>query len=383
MKGRFADVDFLARENCFKREAHLKSYLVYGDLNTPIPTYSIIIPTLDRAELFEESLKSAINQNGFKDYEIIVLDVSPKRDNETSKLMNKYKKYKNIFYYKCEEELIGWNRGLELARTPWLTLLGDDDLLMPNYLNSVNEIIKKHPEAQGIAPKYDIFFYDFEKKKNISFQYGLEDNKQKFSKKIKTFLRKYKLIPQKKQRFSIGEYVMDNYYLRNGAFAPVGLMYKRENLMNLGGWNTDFHGSMDFVLNVNYMLEYNLFYTTESLGKKREGAENRSAVVATKVGFVLLAHLFYSNPIIQSNLKFLEIDDWFIQATVFYMAMAEAKLSFNDINEDGYFQEEYYNRDCLDEFRAKWSILAEQLLKANPIVDSYSYSPLNHKLIWK
>ncbi len=383
MKNRFANIDFLVRENCFKREAHLKSYLVYGDLNTPVPTYTIIIPTLRRAELVEETLKSAINQNKFKDYEIVVLDIDPEKNTDTEKLMGKYKKCKNIFYYRCEEELIGWNRGLELARTKWVTVLGDDDLLMPNYLNSVDEIIKKYPEAEGIAPKYDIFFYDFEKKKNIPFQYGLEDNKQKFSKKIKTFLRKYKLIPPKKTSYKIGKYVMDNYYLRDAAFAPLCVMYKRENMMKLGGWNIDFEGSMDFILNVNYMLKYNLLYTTEALGRKREGQGNLSSSSETKIGFALLAYLFYTNSIIRSNLKFLEIDNWFIQATVFYMALVEMNLDFNDINEDGYFQEEYYNKECIHEFRAKWSILAEQLLKANPIVDSYLYSPLNHKLIWK
>ena len=53
------------------------------------------------------------------------------------------------------------------------------------------------------------------------------------------------------------------------------------------------------------------------------------------------------------------------------MAIAEAKLEFKDIDYFGWFDEKYYNWDCLKEFRAKWPEYAQILEQANPPIDSY------------
>lgn len=90
--------------------------------------------------MLEEALLSAINQNSVNfDYEIIVVDNEPYKNGgtETSNLMEKYKDIPNFIYYRNEENLGmfgNWNRCIELARGEWVTLLHDDDLLIPNYL---------------------------------------------------------------------------------------------------------------------------------------------------------------------------------------------------------------------------------------------------------
>lgn len=381
MKIDFMNLDFYENKNMFERHDHIKTNLVFGNLNSPVPTYTILITTLHRPKLVEEAIISAINQNGFKDYEIVILDIDSDKNNETQKVLKKYQKYKNIFLYQAEATLHGWNRAINLARTKWMTILCDDDLLLPNYLHTIDDILKKHPEIEAIAPKYE--FFEGEINQNPLPSIKNKGPKEPIFKRIKKVLRKHKIIPQKKSTYYVGNYLMDHYYLRSAAFAPHGLMYKTENIKKLGGYNDGYSGSLDMILNINYMLNYNMYYTTEILGRKRLGEANASMTKDIQVGFVLLAYSFYKNEVSKSHLKHIKFDDWFIQATVFFMALVEAGLDFSDINEDNLFQEEFYNMESMRRFREKAAEIERQLERLHPPIDCYTNSSISQKLIWK
>lgn len=378
----FKDLDFYNYKNSFKQDEHIKTNLIFGDLSTPVPKYSILIPTLRRPELVQNAINCAINQKGFQDYEIIILDIEPKKDNETQQALKKYKQYKNIFIYQVEsEDLSGWNRIIQLVRSEWFVVLADDDMLYPHYLKTIDSILNKHPEIEAIAPKYTFFGGNINKNPVPCPKYNKV--RESFFKELKKVLRKYNLIPQKKREYYIGNYLMDHYYLRSAAFAPVGLMYKTKNVIDLGGWNLDFIGSADFILNVNYMLKHNLYYTSEILGEKNIGEGNGSNEKYYQKGFVFLAHYFYNNKKTLSYLKYIKFDDWFIQSVVLYMALVEAGLDFEDIQEGNLFNKDYYNMENMRKYREKAVEIDKQLAELHPHLDCYIHNLVNHKIIWQ
>ncbi|MEI8128058.1 MAG: glycosyltransferase family 2 protein [bacterium] len=370
----YKNIDFYELNDSSNFENDIKTHLVQGDLSQPIPPYSILIPTSNRKEKIERSLKTVLKQKNFKDYEIIILDRDSNPNNETQKFLRKFKHHKNLFVYQAEKDLNGWIRLLNLARTQWFTLSADDDYLLPDFFSTVDSILKKHPEIEGIAAKYE-FFGD-----NININ-PIEKHNKYCPKNIKTLLRKYNLIPQKKRTYTLGKYSMENYYLRNASFTPHCVVYKTSNFKKIGGWNVKIDGCMDMLANINYMLNYNLYYTGEILGMKEIGKGNYSFEKYYRQQFIYLGYLFYSNSKSLSHLKYLSFDDWFIQSTVFFMAIVECDLDFEDIAELQNLNKEFYNKENLKIFREKWNEYAKQLESICPSIDFYEYN-LRRKLKW-
>lgn len=143
--------NWLDKENRFKLYENIESKLIFGQFQNNNPQISIVIPTYKRVGTLKQALDSAINQNISEDYDIIVLDNENINDSDTEQTMKEYcMKYNNILYFKNEENIGmfgNWNRGLELARTKWVTLLHDDDLLYPTYLKKVLDTFKKYDYA--------------------------------------------------------------------------------------------------------------------------------------------------------------------------------------------------------------------------------------------
>lgn len=141
-------MEYLAIENNFKIHKYSRSVLKQGKLDVKSPLISIVIPTYKRPDTLKEALESALNQQKFDDYEVIVLDNDKDENIEMEKLIASYSDTR-LFYYKNEENLgmVGnWNRGIELARGEWINLLHDDDFLHPYFLTNIMEAVNKENE---------------------------------------------------------------------------------------------------------------------------------------------------------------------------------------------------------------------------------------------
>ena len=107
---------------------------------------TICIPTHRRLVSLKETLSRALNQKTDYLYEIIVVD----NDEEIDE--NKITDIKNSFpansfsYYKnmnpMYDALGNWNRCMELARSKWLLLLHDDDLIECNYVQEMMDVVE-------------------------------------------------------------------------------------------------------------------------------------------------------------------------------------------------------------------------------------------------
>ena len=117
----------------------------YTDLLT------IAIPVFERKDFFLESMESALNQT--VKCKIIVIDNGSSHD-----LFRNICLTKEVDYYKNESNIglfPNWNRCFELANTPYVMILGDDDILDPEYVSSFIDAKSKNKNI-------DLYFSDFE-----------------------------------------------------------------------------------------------------------------------------------------------------------------------------------------------------------------------------
>lgn len=115
--------------------------------------FSIVIPTYNRGNLIDETIKSVLKQT-YQNYEIIIVD-DGSTDN-TQQLINTFSD-KRIKYYKKnnEERSIARNFGLNKAKGNYVYLLDSDDIIYSHHLKTAFEFINK-------SNKVDAFFLPYE-----------------------------------------------------------------------------------------------------------------------------------------------------------------------------------------------------------------------------
>lgn len=110
------------------------------------PRVTIAIPTYNRAELLSASLQSAPDRT-FHDFEILVLDIASTDNTEAvvrafgDERVSYIRNSTNIGLFR------NWNRAVELNRSPYLTILQDDDLLLPEFIQESVAALERHPSA--------------------------------------------------------------------------------------------------------------------------------------------------------------------------------------------------------------------------------------------
>src|SRR5271166_6410356 len=95
------------------------------------PAVSVVIPTYNRSALLPSAVESVLAQT-FTDYELIVID-----DGSTDDTCERLKPYMGRIRY-CYQDNRGasaaQNKGIEIARGTWVSILGSDDLWLPAKL---------------------------------------------------------------------------------------------------------------------------------------------------------------------------------------------------------------------------------------------------------
>lgn len=105
---------------------------------------SIVIPTFNRADLIEQTLRSVASQTR-KPFEVIVVD-NASTDN-TPSIVYKYRKF-GIKYHRNEINLgmVGnYNKCVELVKGNFVSFLHSDDLISKDWYETWENEIKKHP----------------------------------------------------------------------------------------------------------------------------------------------------------------------------------------------------------------------------------------------
>jgi len=125
-----------------------------------MPTFSVIIPTYNRAKDIDQCLSSLVSQN-YTDFEVIVCD-DGSTDN-TKDIVESYKDKLNIKYDWAEN----WggparprNRGLKLSQADWICFLDSDDWW---YSNKLEECWKHLDSSDVIYHDLDVYIDPAEK----------------------------------------------------------------------------------------------------------------------------------------------------------------------------------------------------------------------------
>lgn len=230
--------DIFEKINNFKTYAHVRSNLLYGDINTcNNPKISVIMPVYKRPELFEKSLLSVLHQDCDFEYEIVVVDNNDcEGDSPNLDVVRKYDDHR-LFYYRHEQNIGSYanlNRGIELARSNYVSFCHDDDLFLPHALKTLWNLHLKNGE------------------KCITSSYGfIEEDGTIQNSVIFPQTRFHKLLKEK-ESYSVS--------LFHQFIWPSGLdicnLYNRKNLIELGGYNPVHHPSCDNALLAAYTYYY-------------------------------------------------------------------------------------------------------------------------------
>lgn len=194
----------------------------FGDYE--VPQYTIAIPTFNRVDLLKLAIDSAVNQDDFSDYEILVVDNNPERDDATELLMREYKSNERIAYYKNNKNLGmtgNWNKLYLLARTEWVVMLHDDDMLYPDFMKIMKRTVESDKDASCFYSCYNTFHGE-----------GSEHpSREKHDVRVMT-LREA------------------DYLTGCHLHAPLGMTLKRNVVFEMGGFNPNYYPSLDFQFHV-------------------------------------------------------------------------------------------------------------------------------------
>lgn len=281
------NTDFFQIVDNFAKTANIPSIQIINSSLNFLPKFTIAIPTFKRPKLLKEALESALNQIEYYDYEVIVVDNDPERDCDTEKLMTSYNNTK-LSYFKNKENIQmagNWNRCFELAKGNYLVMMHDDDILLNNFLKECNFVLSKIQNISILKPTPIDWIDD-------------ENSFQPTIKLIKT---------RKIQRL----YDLSNYSgFQLGA--PTGCLFKKQDVIQTGGYNQDFYPSFDFCYAALHSRHFNVYNYNQQLFIYR-WAENDSRKTSSLEGFVKNDY-FLINQILKEN----RIPKWLIKTYLRY-----------------------------------------------------------------
>lgn len=113
------------------------------------------IPTYNRSALLSESIRSVLAQS-YQDFYLIVSDNASTDDTED--VVRSFRDER--IHYSRSDTNVGltpnFNRVIELAQTPYVAVLSDDDLLYRDYLASTVSALESHPHVGVVHTGFDL-----------------------------------------------------------------------------------------------------------------------------------------------------------------------------------------------------------------------------------
>ena len=252
MNGLFDKHDF------FADKASVPSRLAWGDpQKCPDPHVTVIMPVYRRPDFFAKALASVLQQDYTGAYEVVVVDNNQEPDSPNQTVVEQAADPR-VLYYRNAENLgmyQNWNRGIELARAPYVTFCHDDDLLLPGALRILLQLAPAVGQACVLSAYHTIDENDritgttLQHKPHLGF-----------------------IQPRKLVRYTrLGQYL-------GNVSCGDGCLYHRQSLLEAGGYDSDFYPAADYALHVAYAHFYGAWINPEPTACYRV-ADNESSKV--------------------------------------------------------------------------------------------------------
>ena len=213
---------------------------------------TIGIPTYNRPDLLLQTIKSVL-KNDLDDVEVLICDNGATDLTKDPVFYNLFKA-NDIKYYLNKKDLglyPNWNECLKKSTKKYVTILNDDDLLVPDFCTKIKSILSQE--------KMDLLF-------TKSDEFGPNEFLYKTHFGLELFLRS--LFPDKKNK-QLKLMRPKDMFLGNPVKGCLGVVMKVDTAQLLGGFNTDYNMSADWAFWVNFVQKYRCYYSNEILSKYR------------------------------------------------------------------------------------------------------------------
>jgi len=127
---------------------------------------TVVIPTHNRRHLLPRTLNSVLQQHGV-DVEVIVVDDGSSDGTAEAVTALDVSNVRLVRHEQSKGVAAARNAGLELARTPWIAFVDDDDIWAPDKLRAQLAEITANPSAAWscvgavhLDPELNVLFYD-------------------------------------------------------------------------------------------------------------------------------------------------------------------------------------------------------------------------------
>jgi hypothetical protein len=127
----------------------------FNEMSGSGPLVSICIPTYNRAEMLRQSLQSALDQT-FTDFEVIISDNASQ--DATESVVRGYSDPR-IRYVRNAKNLghrANMNQCLALSRGKYITILFDDDMMMPENVATKVQVLSRDSDLGFVYSKYHL-----------------------------------------------------------------------------------------------------------------------------------------------------------------------------------------------------------------------------------
>lgn len=238
-----ANFDFYSgNKQTFQNKIVTKSVLRYGKFSEHVPLITIIIPTYKRVETLKWALYSALNQRGFDDYEVLVVDNEGEdlqKETDTEKFIKEINNPKVIYYRHEKSITFKMDHAVNLARTKWICILHDDDMLAADTLSIMLRVLEKEPKITWLASGLKTF-------KNSEQEHIISEISAE----------------REMLRVKVAHYP-DKYNCTGYTSNWLGALIDRDNYISMGGMPDVSLGCGDLIMMGKYAYEYGCYAINE------------------------------------------------------------------------------------------------------------------------
>lgn len=308
--------DFFSKKNNFMKYSDVPSHILYG-IPVENPELTIIIPVYKRTDFIKDAITSALRQTTERCYQIMVID-NTVEDDAIQRIVEKFPRNR-VLYIKNEKNIGmqgNWNRGIELSKSSWITMLHDDDRLKPNYIETIFQILESYSDTSISA---------------VGVAHDIIDSSGR-------------IIMHSKIRHSC--YLISPYdlFFDIASLPIMGILLNKEAAILYGGFDDDFFPCADAHFLCKLGLWGKTLYLSESLVEYRI-AQNESMNPSTLCSFIVYNHIHMLALYDTGRLNFYK---WFVDIAMNVNAknLKESNSSFwhcEDINYENIDEIIHYN----------------------------------------
>jgi len=208
-----------------------------------VPRVSVILPTYNRAQYIEESIRSVLDQT-YTDFELIVVDDAS--TDQTSQIVNAMNddRVRYVRHEQNQGPAVARNMGIEHSRGDYLTFQDDDDTWVKHKLQRQVDLLDSYSNRLGLV---------------YTGATNINDEREVYVPSDKLEKREKNVYP----------------HILFGMFVNIHCMIRQECLELVGKFDTEFDRFQDWELWVRIAKHYNVHLIDEKLVYWRKMADKQ------------------------------------------------------------------------------------------------------------